>query len=339
MSKLALILGAVTLMAMTGYLVMHTDSGVDRDEYEAAFAKFNAKHERAYKTLSDRALRFEVFKANYDLINRHNAQPDITYTLAVNKFADLTFEEFKSYYLSEFTADEDTKVHCVVNTDSKDPSVVPNIKDWWSEGVVRPAKNQAICGSGWAFSAGGSIEAALMIKQSTWASVSEQQLVDCSAVYGNSGCHGGLMHRAFNYVLDHNIHNDNIYPYTGQQQACRIPEIGPANMEIFGCVKAAPNLNGLVEAIAVTPVAVAMYVMEDLMFYFAGIYNPKNCFGTVNHAVVAYGYNKAIPTKYFMLKNSWGVDWGENGNFRMFFGAGPGNCQIAVNGWNYYPVA
>jgi C1A family cysteine protease len=338
MSKLSIALAAVTLMAVTGYLIMNSQTTNTNSKYEAEFKLFKSLYRKEYYSLEDQGLRFEIFKTNMDLIHNHNANKRTSYTLAMNEFADLTYEEFKNYYLSEIPKNlRVSKDHCV------DPQIKgsdADAVDWDAQGKVQKVKNQASCGSCWAFSAVGAMESAIAIsKGGEIPDLSEQELVDCSTSYGNGGCGGGLMNFAFNYVLDHNIHHQKEYPYTAQDGACKTDQIGEGSVEINGCVRVTPNVQGLVEGLSVQPVSVAFYVQDDFRFYNSGVYNPASCNGQANHGVLAYGYNSKASVPYFQVKNSWGPNWGLQGKFNIAFGSGKGTCTIAGTGFNYYPLA
>lgn len=335
MNKLALFLGAATLVALTGFLMM-SDNGSTPSLHQDAFESFAVNFGKSYTSMADRALRFQVFKSNFDLIEAHNRDASATYTLEVNQFADLTFAEFSAYYLSDMDDSVLSKDHCA---ESSFLGACPDSVDWNKEGKVQKVKNQAACGSCWAFSAIGAVESAIAISKKTdLPTLSEQELVDCSNDYGNEGCNGGFMHWGFNYILDNNINDSKDYEYTAQDGECQTDSIGKGKTEINGCVKAVASIDGLAEALAVTPVAVAFAVQNDFRFYKSGVYNPVSCPGQINHGVLAYGFDAKATVAFFRVKNSWGTAWGNQGFFDIAFGTEKGTCSIAGNGYNYYPT-
>jgi len=136
--------------------------------------------------------RLNIFYDNYKKIEYHNKKSS-SYTMSINKFMDLTPEEFANTHLTLFNK-KSTKA---VSKHHKSFMVPANDVDWRTSGVVTAIKDQGQCGSCWAFSTTGSVEAINAISTGSLVSYSEQQLVDCSSSYGNEGCNGGLMDYAF----------------------------------------------------------------------------------------------------------------------------------------------
>ena len=145
----------------------------------------------------------------------------------VNKFTDLTAEEFKATYASGYRAQEKRSKN--VNLTLLHGAAPPSEVDWTTKGAVTPVKDQGQCGSCWAFSTTGSTESSVFLKTGTLTSLSEQQLVDCSGAEGNQGCNGGLMDYGFQYIIT----NKGCVraPRAARRASCRL---APAPSPILG---------------------------------------------------------------------------------------------------------
>jgi C1A family cysteine protease len=214
---------------------------------------------------------------------------------------------------------------------------LPNQIDWNEKKKVSRVKNQAKCGSCWAFSATGALESMLRIKHNKNIDLSEQQLLDCS--FSNHGCHGGLMDLAFQDINTlGGIESSESYPYLGEKKQCRVdyrrqvPQIGFIDYDYIEPLNTFDMKQKLVHH---GPFCSAVEVSSmDFMFYKEGIYDvtsKKN--HDLNHAVLLTGYSERkgdIP--HWHLKNSWGKDWGEDGFMRIAMRDGEGVCGINIYG-------
>ena len=198
MNKLVILaLAAVALIGMTSFLMMHKTAGLTAypDEVVKAFKAYCSKfHKYQAGTDPDQVVyRLGVYYSNLKKIQAHNAKPGVTYTMGENQFMDLTHSEFVKFYLGLKPQMNRELKNVHVNSGKK----AANSINWADKGDVTGVKDQGQCGSCWAFSTTGSLEANNAIFGGSLPSLSEQQLVDCSGSYGNDGCNGGLMDYAF----------------------------------------------------------------------------------------------------------------------------------------------
>merc|ERR1712147_459711 len=133
--------------------------------------------------------------------------------------------------------------------------------NWVTKGAVTPVKNQAQCGSCWAFSSTGSLEGAHFLATGNLVSLSEEQLVQCSTV--NSGCNGGLMDYAFEYAEKTPMVEESAYPYTsgtGTTGHCNSAMEAGGEVTVSSYNDVPPDRSGaaLKAAVAKQPVSVAI---------------------------------------------------------------------------------
>ncbi|GMN55744.1 hypothetical protein TIFTF001_024860 [Ficus carica] len=292
---------------------------------EHHFSLFKRRFGKAYASQEEHDYRFEVFKANLRRARRHQ-RLDPSASHGVTRFSDLTPAEFRRTFLglrSRLRLPEDANKAPILPTEN-----LPEDFDWRERGAV----TEGSCGSCWSFSATGALEGAHFLATGELVSLSEQQLVDCDHECDpeepgscDSGCNGGLMNSAFEYTLKAGgLMREKDYPYTSTDRGtCKFDKKKiAAKVANFSVVsldeeQIAANLvkNG--------PLAVAINAVF-MQTYVGGVSCPYICSKRLDHGVLLVGYGEAgyAPVRmkekpYWIIKNSWGENWGESGYYKI----------------------
>ncbi|KAK9041578.1 hypothetical protein V6N11_016673 [Hibiscus sabdariffa] len=283
---------------------------MSRSVHEPAIAEHEqwmVKHGRTYKDRAEKDKRFKIFKEHFEYVNNFNAAGNRTYKLSINKYSDLTRDEFVAARTGDINPS-----NAVSSTETPfryaEFTQIPASLNWRTNGAVTAVKDQEQCGCCWAFAAVAATEGATQIKTGNLVSLSEQQVLDCSS--NNDGCNGG----------------------SKASQAADISnyEAVPANSE-----------QDLLKAVSNQPVAVSIEASGlDFRHYKSGVFT-GSCGTNLHHAVTVVGFGTSEEgIDYWLVKNSWGEDdWGEDGYIRMERNVADssGLCGLAIR--PAYPIA
>lgn len=298
------------------------------------FNRWVMSYSKTYGSDEETSDRYRIWTENTEFIREKNMLNN-NYQLKMNEYGDYTWQEFKKTKMglipngsgqSDGMVDYDQKISQNVNLN------LPLYVNWTAAGMVTRVKNQYDCGSCWAFSTTGVVESMHAIKTGKLVSLSEENLIDCSSDYGNDACAGGLPSAALKYIIANGgIDTEASYPLTSiffldcvMEGMCpcsfNSSTIG-ATVKGYNTVKSG-NETELQNIIAfVGPVSIGIDATESFQFYASGVFRDKNCssdINSLNHAVLAVGYGTTIDgQEYYIVKNSWGMDWGLMGYVLM----------------------
>jgi len=302
-------------------------------DVDASWTAWKLKFNKQYLSAEESAVRKQIFEKNVAYINKHNSEGH-SYELGMNQFGDLTNAEYQQKYLINMTVTRSGLPF--VQGNEVDPTSV----DWRTQGYVTPIKDQGQCGSCWAFSTTGSVEGAHFKATGKLVSFSEQNLVDCSTKQGNQGCNGGLMDYAFQYIISTGgLDIESSYPYTARDGVCKYnPGASGGTISKFVDVTSGSE-TALESAVAtIGPISVAIDASHNsFQFYKTGVYNEPLCSSkNLDHGVLAVGYGTDAGKDYWIVKNSWGTSWGNQGYILMTRNK-RNQCGIATA--SSYPIA
>ncbi|KAJ3647173.1 hypothetical protein Zmor_024707 [Zophobas morio] len=187
---------------------------------------------------------------------------------------------------------------------------IPDSVDWREKGAVTPIKNQALCGA-WVYSVTGVLEGQNFLKNGELVPLSEQELADCAT---QDGCSGGTVEEGYEYVIAHGLASAEDYPGPSDG-TCHRGSI-PSTVTESDYVTVEHDEETLRQAVAtIGPISVAVNALGWEM-YVGGILKCEDS-ETLNHGALLVGYGSEDGVDYWLLKNSWGEAWGEQGYIRV----------------------
>ncbi|XP_071716237.1 probable cysteine protease RD19B [Rutidosis leptorrhynchoides] len=309
--------------------VVDDENHHDQLNVEDHFGAFKHKFSKSYSTKEEHDYRLSVFSGNLLRAKRHQLL-DQSATHGITQFSDMTPDEFRKHLglrSNNLKFPADAGKAPILPTDN-----LPKDFDWRDHGAVTSVKNQGSCGSCWSFSTTGALEGANFLATGKLESLSEQQLVDCDHECDpeeqgscDSGCNGGLMNSAFEYTFKAGgLMREKDYPYTANDHGtCKFDKskvvASVSNFSVVSLDKdqIAANL------VKHGPLAVAINAAY-MQTYIGGVSCPFVCSKRLDHGVLLVGYGAAgyspIRMKdkpYWIIKNSWGENWGEKGYYKI----------------------
>ena len=289
--------------------------------------------------------KYKLFEKNINSINEANEflkNNNNSFTLDINKYTDtIDFDNSSTNDLmNNPIVDKRFRPNAYLKIFQRPFPYIETIirqnknftYNWNTTGLLSPVKNQGHCGSCWAFSSVSAIETFMRINGYYITRLSEQELVDCSK--DNFGCEGGFMHLAFDYIVNNNgLVSHNKYPYIAKDQECSIDK----HIKVVGSQLAdyqftiPKSILDMKLNVIQTPIAIALDADNIFFrFYKSGVIDvPENYSSTMNHAVLLVGFDYDDDGMYWIIQNSWGKDWGEDGfcRIRARHGKGVLECQ------------
>lgn len=212
-------------------------------------------------------------------------------------------------------------------------------------------RDQEWCGASWALSTVdvATDRFAIMSKGAEAIELSAQHLLSCNN-RGQQGCKGGYLDRAWLYLRKFGLVDEDCYPWIGKNEKCKLRKRNslktahcgnppnPLRTELYkvGPAYRLGNETDIMQEILTSgPVQATMRVHQDFFVYQSGIYEHSKVteqYQTGYHSVRIIGWGEEyttsnrIPEKYWLVANSWGTDWGENGLFKI--AKGTNECEI-----------
>lgn len=279
---------------------------------------------------------YQKWQSNHKFIEEVNGK-NLSYVLGHNQFSGMDSEDFRQYL-----GYSGIPMERVFNKPDYELDITLSEEvDWVKKGAVTDVKDQGQCGSCWSFSTTGALEGAYFVKYGNLETFSEQQLVDCDSFKNGGrdmGCNGGLMDNAFTWIEKNGgLCPEADYPYVSGEtktagtckKTCKVIE----NSKIASFYDVTPSSDpAMMAALSQQPVSIAIEAdQREFQLYKSGIFT-GTCGNKLDHGVLLVGYGP----DYYLVKNSWGLSWGDGGYIKLGLGPefnnGDGQCGMLLQG-------
>jgi len=283
---------------------------------------------------------YQNWQSNDKFIEEVNGK-NLSYVLGHNQFSGMNSDDFRQYL-----GYSGVPIERVFNKlDSESTVSISEEVNWVKKGAVTDVKDQGQCGSCWSFSTTGALEGAYFVKNGNLETFSEQQLLDCDSFKNGGrdmGCNGGLMDHAFTWIEKNGgLCSEADYPYVSGEtkttgtckKSCSLIE----KSKITSFVDVEPSSDiAMMRALSQQPVSIAIEAdQREFQLYKSGIFTGV-CGNKLDHGVLVVGYGP----DYYLVKNSWGLSWGDGGFIKLGLGPefnnGDGQCGMLLQG--SYPL-
>uniref|UniRef100_A0A336KK13 cathepsin L n=1 Tax=Culicoides sonorensis TaxID=179676 RepID=A0A336KK13_CULSO len=307
--------------------------GSSNQDYEiySTWDEFKTAYNRSFSMGYRESRRQKAYEHNLAEINKHNKafeEGQSTFKMRTTSMCDLETQEYRGRYIKleespiDLTHGSDIVASAYGTNDD-----LPLAVDWREEGFVTPPENQKSCGACYAFSIAASVEGQVFARINKIIKLSTQQMVDCSVSHGNHGCSGGSLRNTLRYLEERGgLMREKDYPYVAAQNKCKfIEQLSIVNVTTWAILP--PRQEELLQLAVATigPIPISINAApRSFQLYSSGIYDDPECkSNAVNHAMLLIGYTP----KYWIIKNWWGKNWGENGYMKIV--RGKNMCGLA----------
>jgi len=300
-------------------------STCSRKDFEAFKTRFNKQYSDQY----EEEARFAVFCASLERVNKKNKLENSN-VWGITKFSDLTPEEFRKSHLGCRSENQlQNKTLTSTTTRTVGPEVSPASFDWRtsSKKILTGVYDQGQCGSCWAFSATENIESQWALAGNTLTSLSVQQIVDCDST--SYGCGGGWTQNAYNCIIKEGGQESwQSYPYTARNGNCQFSS-SKVVAKISSWENVYPNNEDQMASWLAQygPISICVDASQ-WSDYNGGVMTAQQCGNSIDHCVLAVGYNTQANPPYWIVRNSWGTDWGVQNGF-IYLQYGTNTCEMA----------